>query len=169
MRRIHDQSWISIFRKRIFPAPTSLHLRRPVHSDPPPPTADRDAAASAPATVGAIQPTLQAEFTCNKCHTRQTKRFSRHAYERGVVIVRCSGCSSHHLFADHLGWIDDGFRTIEDFLRARGETVRRGLHVPVSSTDTDVAHEYLHVELDGTNDNDFDTGPAPPPPPPPPN
>lgn len=36
-----------------------------------------------------------------------------------------------HLIADHLGWFKDGTkegtqRTVEDILRAKGETVRRG-------------------------------------------
>ena len=38
---------------------------------------------------------------------------------------------SRHLIADHLGWFKEGtqggnLKTIEDILRARGETVRRG-------------------------------------------
>lgn len=64
-------------------------------------------------------------FTCGVCETRAAKGFSRQAYENGVVIVRCPGCQSQHLVADHHGWFGDK-GTIEDFLRERGEGVARG-------------------------------------------
>lgn len=35
---------------------------------------------------------VEMQFTCNKCETRQSKIFTRHAYEKGVVIVNCDGC-----------------------------------------------------------------------------
>ena len=65
-------------------------------------------------------------FTCGVCETRAAKGFSRQAYENGVVIVRCPGCQSQHLVADHHGWFGDK-GTIEDFLRERGEGVARGM------------------------------------------
>eukprot|EP00960_Hanusia_phi_P002697 79857-Hanusia_phi.AAC.1 len=37
-------------------------------------------------------PEMQIIFTCNKCETRQSKIFTRMAYEKGVVIVKCDGC-----------------------------------------------------------------------------
>lgn len=45
--------------------------------------------------------------TCGKCQTPIRKAFSRIAYERGVVLVTCSGCGVRHLIADHLGWMSD--------------------------------------------------------------
>ena len=35
-----------------------------------------------------------------------------------------------HLLADHLGWFEDGRKTIEDILRDKGEEVKR-LNVPI--------------------------------------
>ena len=40
--------------------------------------------------------------------------------------------SVRHLIADHLGWFEDStgegkLRTIEDIMRAKGESVRRGI------------------------------------------
>ena len=43
-------------------------------------------------------------YTCGKCGARAVKAFTRAAYEQGVVIVQCSGCSARHLIADNLGW-----------------------------------------------------------------
>ncbi|EKX38145.1 hypothetical protein GUITHDRAFT_77430 [Guillardia theta CCMP2712] len=50
---------------------------------------------------------MQIVFTCNKCETRQSKIFTRMAYEKGVVIVKCDGCGVQHLLADNLGYFYD--------------------------------------------------------------
>ncbi|KAI8811946.1 DNL zinc finger-domain-containing protein, partial [Cladochytrium replicatum] len=61
-------------------------------------------------------------FTCKVCNTRNTKHMSKLAYEKGVVMIRCEGCSNTHLIADHLGWFDSLSPpgTIEDILKREG-------------------------------------------------
>ena len=68
-------------------------------------------------------------FTCKVCNTRNTKLISKQAYEKGVVLVKCEGCSNHHLIADNLGWWEEyggqGIHNIEAILSAKGESIRR--------------------------------------------
>ncbi|KAI9333712.1 DNL zinc finger-domain-containing protein, partial [Obelidium mucronatum] len=62
-------------------------------------------------------------FNCNKCDHRTHKLMSKKAYETGVVIITCEGCSSKHLIADHLGWFDTTqgkIGTIEDIIARKG-------------------------------------------------
>ncbi|KAL6633299.1 hypothetical protein ACP70R_025970 [Stipagrostis hirtigluma subsp. patula] len=68
-------------------------------------------------------------FTCKVCETRSMKMASRESYEKGVVVARCGGCNNLHLIADRLGWFGEP-GSIEDFLAAQGEEVKKG------STDT---------------------------------
>ncbi|KAK3159485.1 hypothetical protein QOZ80_2AG0150680 [Eleusine coracana subsp. coracana] len=68
-------------------------------------------------------------FTCKVCETRSMKTASRESYEKGVVVARCGGCNNLHLIADRLGWFGEP-GSIEDFLAAQGEEVKKG------STDT---------------------------------
>jgi hypothetical protein len=46
-------------------------------------------------------------YTCNVCNTRSAKKFTEHAYNHGVVLVRCPKCESLHLIADRLGFFED--------------------------------------------------------------
>jgi protein import protein ZIM17 len=53
---------------------------------------------------------------------------SKQAYTQGVVIIKCDGCKSLHLMADHLGWFDSSSKapgTIEEIMAAKGESVTR--------------------------------------------
>jgi len=78
-------------------------------------------------------PRLQMTFTCTveNCGKRSTHQFTKQAYEKGIVLIQCPGCHNRHLIADHLGWFKESteegkLRTVEDLLRARGESVTRG-------------------------------------------
>ncbi|KAJ3257896.1 hypothetical protein HK103_004187 [Boothiomyces macroporosus] len=66
-------------------------------------------------------------FTCKVCNHRQFKSMSKLAYTKGVVMIKCDGCKNTHLIADHLGWFDSQSPpgTIEDILKAKGESVKR--------------------------------------------
>ncbi|CEL99010.1 unnamed protein product [Vitrella brassicaformis CCMP3155] len=66
-------------------------------------------------------------FTCKKCDTRSAKRFAKKAYHEGIVVVRCDGCQSLHLVADHLAWFTDEESDIETMMAAKGEQVLRTL------------------------------------------
>jgi hypothetical protein len=65
------------------------------------------------------------QFVCNVCETKNTHSISRHAYNKGTVIVTCPGCNSTHLIADNLNWIEDDFRNLEEFMAKRGSPVTR--------------------------------------------
>ncbi|KZV72429.1 zf-DNL-domain-containing protein [Peniophora sp. CONT] len=79
------------------------------------------------------EPRLSITFTCTvpDCGTRSSHQFSKRSYTSGIVLVECPGCKNRHLIADHLGWFKDSMndgkmRTVEDIMREKGESVRRG-------------------------------------------
>eukprot|EP00658_Telonema_sp_P-2_P057663 TRINITY_DN46093_c0_g1_i1.p1 TRINITY_DN46093_c0_g1~~TRINITY_DN46093_c0_g1_i1.p1 ORF type:complete len:151 (+),score=41.73 TRINITY_DN46093_c0_g1_i1:196-648(+) len=59
------------------------------------------------AGMGPKDADMVAIFTCSVCETRTAKRFTKHAYTKGIVLVQCPGCTSRHLLADNLGWFED--------------------------------------------------------------
>lgn len=77
-------------------------------------------------------------FTCRVCETRSVKTVCRESYEKGVVVVRCGGCNNLHLMADHLGWFGKP-GSVEEFLAARGEEVKKGSSDTLSLTLEDLA------------------------------
>lgn len=69
---------------------------------------------------------MQIIFTCTVCNTRNSRKFSKVSYEKGIVIVECDGCKANHLIADNLGWFPDvGCKNIEEILATKGEKVKR--------------------------------------------
>jgi len=75
---------------------------------------------------------VEMQFTCNKCETRQSKKFTRMAYEKGIVVVVCEGCQAKHLIADNIGWYKDwtgeaGGTNIEEMMASKGMSVENRL------------------------------------------
>lgn len=50
---------------------------------------------------------LAISFTCKVCNERMHRTFLKKSYEKGVVIIRCTGCKNNHIIADNLGWFSD--------------------------------------------------------------
>ncbi|KAJ8599346.1 hypothetical protein CTAYLR_005354 [Chrysophaeum taylorii] len=69
-------------------------------------------------------PKMAIVFTCNVCETRAAKKFTKHSYDHGVVVVQCPGCKNYHLIADRLSFFEDGGNwDIKQLLEQRGEAV----------------------------------------------
>ncbi|KAI0272418.1 DNL zinc finger-domain-containing protein [Gloeopeniophorella convolvens] len=98
-----------------------------------PPASDSDS----PSPLSTVdEPRLSLTFTCTvtDCNTRSTHQFTKRAYEKGIYTLNATSpdiALARHLIADNLGWFKESteegkLRNVEDLLRARGETVRRG-------------------------------------------
>lgn len=77
-------------------------------------------------------------FTCKVCDTRNLKSACRESYDKGVVVARCNGCNNLHLIADRLGWFGEP-SSVEEFLAARGEEVKKGSADTINLTLEDLA------------------------------
>jgi mitochondrial protein import protein ZIM17 len=66
------------------------------------------------------------------------KTASREAYDKGVVVARCAGCDNLHLIADRLGWFGQT-GSVEDFLAAQGQEVKKGSADTLNLTLEDLA------------------------------
>lgn len=72
------------------------------------------------------KPMLMFAFTCKKCDTRSSHVVSKQAYQHGTVLVQCPGCKVRHLMADHLKIFSDHRITLEDIMKAQGESITTG-------------------------------------------
>mmetsp|Transcript_63178 Transcript_63178/g.72441 ORF Transcript_63178/g.72441 Transcript_63178/m.72441 type:complete len:175 (+) Transcript_63178:72-596(+) len=64
-------------------------------------------------------------FTCGVCETKVSRTFTKHAYHKGVVIIRCPGCDNQHLIADNFNWFGEENQNIEDIMREKGQDVQK--------------------------------------------
>lgn len=48
--------------------------------------------------LGKIEPKLSITFTCtvDGCGERSSHKFTKHAYEKGIVLVQCPGCKNRY-------------------------------------------------------------------------
>ncbi|KAH6619461.1 DNL zinc finger-domain-containing protein [Chaetomium sp. MPI-SDFR-AT-0129] len=84
---------------------------------------------SSPTTPNILQqPHYELTFTCRPCSTRSRHRISKQGYHHGTVLVACPECKNKHVISDHLRIFSDASeaRTVEDILREKGETIRKG-------------------------------------------
>lgn len=81
------------------------------------------------------------------CETRSAKTISKHAYYKGVVLVRCPKCEKLHLIADRLGWFEDESTDVESILAQKGEAVRVATHEDVLElTDREILGKLRDTE-----------------------
>ncbi|KAF5395205.1 Zf-DNL-domain-containing protein [Paragonimus heterotremus] len=112
----------SQFYKRVY---LPVNLPRTLYSSLPVPPTCLPIAINSPTTDHdqEVKSKMYIEFTCKKCNHRSKKYFSKQAYQKGIVIIRCDGCENLHLIADNLGWIKDGHWKIEDAVKVDYKTV----------------------------------------------
>jgi hypothetical protein len=95
-------------------------------------------------------------FTCNICEHRAARTFSKDAYEKGVVMLRCEGCENFHLIADNLKWFKDEKTNIEDIMREKGSQVHKFFNQQALEfiQKTDITEQRKAELLQSTEDMD---------------
>ncbi|ODV82084.1 zf-DNL-domain-containing protein, partial [Suhomyces tanzawaensis NRRL Y-17324] len=87
-------------------------------------------------------PQMMIAFTCKKCDTRSSHTFSKQSYHKGTVLIQCPGCKNRHLIADNLKVFKDNRFSLEEVLKASGESV--------TTTPGDLAFEDIPEKLRST-------------------
>ena len=67
-------------------------------------TSESDPESDTKTSLGSLKPMMAIQFTCKVCDRRNSKTFTKLAYTKGIVIIKCEGCKNSHLIADNLGW-----------------------------------------------------------------
>lgn len=89
------------------PAVTNFNFTRNIHIAK---TLHPDLAAENGKILGKLEsPKMQLMFTCKVCNTRNSKTIDKLAYKKGVIIVRCDGCSNNVVFS-----VISGFKIFTD-------------------------------------------------------
>ncbi|XP_055911796.1 uncharacterized protein LOC129945872 [Eupeodes corollae] len=69
---------------------------------------------------------LEIAYRCKICNTRNLKIVSEAAYNNGVVILQCDGCSTTHLIVDNLGWFANcKGKSVNQVIAEKGEYIRK--------------------------------------------
>ncbi|KAF7458932.1 DNL zinc finger domain-containing protein [Cryptosporidium felis] len=63
---------------------------------------------------------------CSVCNNKITKKFSKKAYNEGIVIIKCDKCENHHLVSDRLGWFGDNGEHLDAFKFLKDKEVSIG-------------------------------------------
>jgi len=99
------------------------------------------------------KPQYMLAFTCKKCDHRSSHTISKQAYHHGTVMVKCPKCNNRHLIADHLKIFNDNHITIEDIMKAKGETVSQSTDDLVFDDIPDSLKSLIgHYAKDAPND-----------------
>ena len=62
-------------------------------------------------------------LTCGVCDNKMSRSFTKNAYHKGVVLIRCNKCENIHLIADNLKWFDDKVVNIETMEAEKGKSL----------------------------------------------
>lgn len=69
---------------------------------------------------------LEIAYRCKICNTRNLKTVSEAAYNKGVVILQCDGCTTTHLIVDNLGWFANcKGKSVNQVIAEKSESIRK--------------------------------------------
>ena len=72
------------------------------------------------------------------------------------MLVTCPVCQCSHLIADLLYWIEDDFKTLEQYMAQRGKSVTRVVTNSSAATAAELAVSQLGAISDDDTDDDTD-------------